>query len=1282
MIKISVQRFEYHAHSHYSNLRLLDCIIRPKELIDRAIELGLAGICLTDHESLGGSVELDKLQDEYREKYPDFKIVRGNEIYLTDTRNTGQKYWHHILIALDAIGHKMLRELSSTAWMNSYYDRGMERVPTLKSEVEDVVRRYGQGHIYASSACLGSELDANILAMHEAEVIGNTQGRKEAYNNIVNFIQWCIDTYGKDNFSLEVQPARSEEQLIVNSRMTAIAQAFDIPICVTCDAHYLRKEDRYIHKAFLNSKEGEREVDSFYEYAYLQSEEEIRRNLEDTGLDYKELCANSIKIWERCKYYTLQRKQHVPQVAVPDFPKEADNSHIYDTEKYPTLDKLSHSDNPQERYWVNYCSKELKKRNLYNDTYLSRLEEEADIQAVIGEKLETCMFAYPIFLQHYINLFWECGSTVGAGRGSACSGLNHWLLGVTQLDPIKNNLPYWRYLNKDRTEIGDVDIDVCPSKREEVFKKIREERGPLGCVQVCTYGTVTSKAAVKIACRGYRSEEFPTGIDLDEAEYLSSLIPSERGFVWSISDCVYGNEEKDRKQVNNFVKTVNSYPGLLDILLNISGLITQRGIHASGVNFYGEDPFDTACFMKAKNGAITTQYSLHSAEYCGDVKYDFLVTEIQDVITQCINLLQENGKIDASLTLKEAYDKYLHPDVLPLQDDKLWDAASSGKILKLFQFDTQVGGQTIKAVKPHTPKEMADCNSAMRLMASEKGGETPTERYVRMKTDISQWYNEMNRWGLSKEEQKILEPYYLPTHAAPAQQEDMMLILMDKNICHFTLAEANFARKLIGKKLMDKIPELHAKVLAQAPNENFGKYVWETAIKPQVGYSFSLIHSLAYSYIGLQTVYLATYFPIVYWNTACLRVDAGLEEDAATNYDKIAKAVGNMIARGVSVKPVDINRSSYMFEPDESTSSILYGMKSLNGVGGEVIESILQKRPYTSLQNFIDKTNSNKTVTLSLIKAGAFDQFGNRKQILKKYLRQVSEPKKRLTLQNFKSLVDYNLLPQSLDFQKRLFRFNKSLRTNKKYKDMYIIENNYYIFYEQFFDVDLLEPVQNTLGIKQKTWQKLYNKGMEPAKTYIQQHQEELLQTYNNLLFQEQWNKYATGNESTWEMESMGYYYHEHELANVRQEWYDIYEYKNLPDEPMVEYTFRRNGRDIPIYKTQRIMGTVIGKNNTKATVNLLTVDSGVVTVKFNLDYYAKYNRRISENIGDTNKVMEQGWFQRGTLIVVNGFKRGGMFVEKTYRKTKSKGLYKITHINNNGTMKMTSLRYGEEDAQ
>ena len=347
----------------------------------------------------------------------------------------------------------MLRELSSTAWINSYYDRGMERVPTLKTDVERVVKKYGKGHIYASSACLGSELDKYILDLHEAEMLGNTLGAKEAHNNIVGFLEWCINTYGQENFSLEVQAARSDEQLIVNRRMPSIARAFGLPICCTTDSHYLKKEDRFIHKAFLNSKDGEREVDSFYEYCYLQSEEEMRHNLEDTGLSYEEMCANSMKILDRCEYYTLQKNQHIVQVPVLEYPIEEQNRHYYDTEKYPTLDKLMHSQEPQERYWINQCQNELNKRHLNNPTYLERLEYEADIMDYVGQKLGTCIFAYPNFLQHYIDVIWEVGSPIGVARGSAASGLNHWLLGVTGLDPIKHGFAYWRFLNKERIEL-------------------------------------------------------------------------------------------------------------------------------------------------------------------------------------------------------------------------------------------------------------------------------------------------------------------------------------------------------------------------------------------------------------------------------------------------------------------------------------------------------------------------------------------------------------------------------------------------------------------------------------------------------------------------------------------------------------------------------------------------------------------------------------------------------------------------------------------------------------
>ena len=441
-----------------------------------------------------------------------------------------------------------------------------------------------------------------------------------------------------------------------------------------------------------------------------------------------------------------------------------------------------------------------------------------------------------------------------------------------------------------------------------------------------------------------------------------------------------------------------------------------------------------------------------------------------------------------------------------------------------------------------------------------------------------------------------------------------------------------------------------------------------------------MIHSLAYSYIGLQTAYLATYFPSVYWNTACLRVDAGLEEEASTNYNKIAKAVGNIINRGITVLPVDINKSGYMFEPDEKTNSIYYGMKSLNGVGGEIIADIINNRPYASLQDLIDKVSSaNKTVIIALIKSGAFDQFGERKDVMAEYLRQVSSPKKRITLQNFSGLMEKNLIPKELKFQRTLFRFNKSLKARKKIGDYFAINFQYYDFYSKHFDVDLLEPMEDTLVIPQKTWQKLYTKAMEPAKIYFKENQQALLDAYNDTLFQEQWKKYAGGNYSSWEMDSLGYYYHDHELAGVDLTQYGIVPYSTLPSEPEVVKTFTRNGKTYPLRNIVRIAGTVIGKNNTKATVDILTVESGVVTVKFNLEFFAYYNRRISDNINGENKVVENGWFNKGTMIVVAGYRNGDTFRGKTYSRTPFSQLYKITEVNGR-FMEMTDSRYGEEE--
>lgn len=620
-------RFEIHSHTWYSNLRLIDSINNPIKLVDRAIELGLCGIAITDHEALCGHIKLNEYQKKLLTTHKDFKIGLGNEIYLVNERKPNQSYFHFILIAKNAAGHKALRELSSYSWMNSYMDRGMERVPTTYAELAAIVKKYPNSLI-ASSACLAGQLSSDVLNLIRAEKAHNEEDRQKYHQDIVNFIFFCKDLFG-DDFYIECAPGRSPEQRMVNTRLASISECFNIPMVIGTDAHFLKKEDRYVHKAYLNSQNGEREVDSFYEYAYLQSNEEIKENLDFTEAQVEKMFENSVEIYNKIEVYSLLHKQQIPSVELDDYPATPHE----ELKDYPILQSMFVSKDKVERNWINQCWDKLNKKiGLWSEhlDYVARLEEEARTKRVIGQKLETNMFKYPLTLQHYIDMIWDCGSTVGAGRGSSCSGLNHYLLGVTQLDPIKHELPWYRYLNDERTEIGDIDIDICPSKKNEILQRIKDERGTkfipsidevsrknLGCTMVATFGTESSKSVVLSACRGYRSEECPDGIDVDVAQYISSLIPSTRGFVWSLHDVFFGDEEKDRKPITTFIKEVEKYNGLKEVMLGIEGTIKQRGSHASGVIFFDEDPYEHCCFMKTPSGDVITQYDLHDAEKAG-----------------------------------------------------------------------------------------------------------------------------------------------------------------------------------------------------------------------------------------------------------------------------------------------------------------------------------------------------------------------------------------------------------------------------------------------------------------------------------------------------------------------------------------------------------------------------------------------------------------------------------------------------------------------------------------
>ena len=684
----------------------------------------------------------------------------------------------------------------------------------------------------------------------------------------------------------------------------------------------------------------------------------------------------------------------------------------------------------------------------------------------------------------------------------------------------------------------------------------------------------------------------------------------------------------------------------------------------------------------------------------------FLVTEVQDKLVECINLLQKDGEIEGDLTLKEIYQKYFHPSVLPIEEDKYWKILQDNSVLNIFQFDSDVGSQAAKKIKPRSIQEMADANGLMRLMTGEKGQETPMEKYVRFKNNINLWYNEMDQYGLTKAEQETLKPYFLKSHGVPPSQEQLMMMLMDPNICGFTLAEANSARKVVGKKQMSKIPELREKVLKQARSPQLGQYVWQHGIGPQMGYSFSVIHALAYSFIGFQTMYIGSHWNPIYWNTACLIVNSGSlegyddeddEESAAaakekaTDYAKMAKALGDIISRGIKVSLVDINKSEYSFAPDVKNNQILFGMKALSNVGGPVIDQIIANRPYRNFTEFMQKCPLTKTAMISLIKAGAFDNLETewakqlnvepRWLIMVYYLSKNCDAKTKLNLQNFNGLLTRGLVPDELEDQKMVFQLNKYLKTTKVGK-YYVLNDKCVAYYEKHFDMDKLELINGLTCILATTWDKIYQKEMDAARDWLKENQEQVLKELNAQLFQEVWDKYAQGSLSAWEMEALCFYYHEHELARVNVQKYGLVNFRDLPSTPLVEYYFKRNGKEIPIFQTFKIIGTVIAKNDNKATVTILTT-TGVVNVKFTKEYYAMFARQISEKQEDgTKKVQEKGWFRRGVKIMVTGFRRDDMFVAKTYKHTPTHQLYKIELENDGKDMILSHDRYGQESEE
>lgn len=571
--------------------------------------MGYEVLGLTDHECLSGHVKAEKIYEEIKKEYPNFKLIRGNEIYLcrnglnaSNFNREYDRYYHFILLAKDEIGHKQIREISTKAWQRSYMTRGMRRVPTYYQDLFEVVEK-NPGHIIASTACLGGCLPTQIL---------KAKTKPELWQKIENWIMQLNNLFGQGNFFFEMQPSNNKDQIFVNQKLLELSESFNIPYIITTDSHYLTKKDRPIHKAYLNSQNGDREVDDFYATTYLMDTEELESFFNYFSKDNLiEAYNNILKIKDMCKDYSLLKPLKIPQLPWRDI-IHPNNYDIF-ISKIPYLKNFWESDyigdNKLADEIVNVI---LKDDRLQNQETYDEINACLEMTWISSEVNKTHWSAYFLNLQKIVDECWNAGTLVGCGRGSGVGFILLYLLEITQINPLWETTKTfrWRFLNPARVSVLDVDIDIEGGRRKQVLDHLKKVYGEDRVSNVATFGTEKAKSAILTAARGL-------GIDVDIAQYLASMVQSDRGIQRTLTQTFYGDEENDFAANKQFVyEMTENYPELWEVAQSIEGLVCRLGEHAGGVIFVDEPFINSTSLMRAPNGDIITAFDLHDCEDC------------------------------------------------------------------------------------------------------------------------------------------------------------------------------------------------------------------------------------------------------------------------------------------------------------------------------------------------------------------------------------------------------------------------------------------------------------------------------------------------------------------------------------------------------------------------------------------------------------------------------------------------------------------------------------------
>ncbi len=869
-----------HVHSEYS---LLDGAIRTSELCKYAKENNMEAIAITDHGAMYGSIEFYRTA-----KDTGVKPIIGCEVYVyngeLDEKNPSHnELFHLILIAKNKKGYQNLVKIVSTAHIKGFYYK-----PRVNHKL---IEKYSEGLI-CLSACIQGELAQAVL-----------KSGKETATEIAKYYKSIFN----EDYYIEIQDHGLMDQKRSNPDLIAIAKELGIKLVITNDSHYLKKEDASWHDTLLcvqtNSlKSDENRFHFPNNEFYVKTPEQLRDSFRwlDTET-FEEAISNTCEVAEKCHLIIEMGKSVLPHYEVP---------------KTHTVES-----------YLDFKVREGLEKRFKEIT--PEIEQRYKYELAIIEQMGFA--AYFLITWDFINYAKEQGIPVGPGRGSAAGSLIAYALGITDINPIRHNLLFERFLNPERVSMPDIDIDFCIEGRGRVIEYVAEKYGADKVCQIITFGSLGAKNAIKAVARALN-------IPFAESNKITQLIPSAPGI--KISDALI--EGSELKKLYDSDTTIQK---IIDEAQNIEGLKQNIGMHAAGV-IISHAPLDEIVPVQpSKEGIIITEYPMSDLEKLGLLKMDFLGLRNLTIIKNTLAMIKKRHGVEIDI------------NNIPLDDKATFELLSKGDTDGVFQLESAGMKKLVKDLKPSVFEDLGALVALFRPGPLDSG---MVEDFVERK------HGRQNITYLHP----ALEPILKDTYGTIVYQEQIMQIA--QVLSGYTLGQADILRRAMGKKKAEEMEKQKSGFVEGAKQNNIDVKIAEDLFETMskfAAYCFNRSHSAAYAFIAYQTAYLKTHYPIEYLSALL----SSVKDDQEKTQMYIAQAQ----KMGIKVLPPDINKSNAEFTPD--VNNIRFGLNSVKGIGAAVLEMIEAEREngeFTSIQDFATRVCIkciNKKTLESLIKSGAFE---------------------------------------------------------------------------------------------------------------------------------------------------------------------------------------------------------------------------------------------------------------------------------------------------------------------